>query len=211
MTCTQCHKLVDPYMEQEWLLVTIDCILMREEAYRHVLYNVDELKNTDLIFKGQCLVGWSVLDAYLKLPTEEPAIATAGLALAYQLTLLALTSALGFLVQCYILQKFPSEKGEGSMMFWAILLPLGFSLMTAFVSIWDDAPTVHTLASLLIAYWQWIAVGAITRDRQGPIVCLVVGTLWRLAVSSVLFYYEFLPCLGIEMLSINDQHLLCLS
>ena len=45
MTCSQCHKMVDPYIEREWLLVVIDCILLREEAYRHVLYNVDELKD----------------------------------------------------------------------------------------------------------------------------------------------------------------------
>lgn len=35
--CTHCRRDVDPYCEREWLLVLIDCILLREEAYRHVL------------------------------------------------------------------------------------------------------------------------------------------------------------------------------
>jgi hypothetical protein len=37
--CNDCGRTVDPYIEQELLLVTIDCILGRVEAYRHVLYN----------------------------------------------------------------------------------------------------------------------------------------------------------------------------
>ncbi|OEU22739.1 hypothetical protein FRACYDRAFT_232898 [Fragilariopsis cylindrus CCMP1102] len=39
MNCDICQRIVDPYTEREWLLVAIDCILLRPEAYRHVLYN----------------------------------------------------------------------------------------------------------------------------------------------------------------------------
>ena len=38
-TCKGCDKDVDPYIEREWLLVAMDCILHRCEAFRHVLYN----------------------------------------------------------------------------------------------------------------------------------------------------------------------------
>ena len=38
-TCSTCNQIVDPYIEREVLLIVIDCILLREEAYRHVLYN----------------------------------------------------------------------------------------------------------------------------------------------------------------------------
>ena len=38
-TCKGCDKDVDPYIEREWLLVVMDCILHRCEAFRHVLYN----------------------------------------------------------------------------------------------------------------------------------------------------------------------------
>lgn len=38
-TCRRCGQDVDPYIEKEWLLVAMDCILLREEAYRHVLSN----------------------------------------------------------------------------------------------------------------------------------------------------------------------------
>lgn len=39
MHCEHCQRIVDPYIEREWLLVVIDCILLRPEAYRHILYN----------------------------------------------------------------------------------------------------------------------------------------------------------------------------
>lgn len=37
--CTACGENVDPYCEREWLLVTLDLILCRSAAYRHVLCN----------------------------------------------------------------------------------------------------------------------------------------------------------------------------
>ena len=38
-TCKRCGNDVDPYIEREWLLVVMDCVLHRPEAFRHVLYN----------------------------------------------------------------------------------------------------------------------------------------------------------------------------
>ena len=38
-TCRSCGHDVDPYIEREWLLVIMDCVLHRPEAFRHVLYN----------------------------------------------------------------------------------------------------------------------------------------------------------------------------
>ena len=34
-----CHKVVDKYVEYELILVIIDVILHRPQAFRHVLYN----------------------------------------------------------------------------------------------------------------------------------------------------------------------------
>jgi hypothetical protein len=38
-TCASCGRDVDPYIEREWLLVIMDCVLHRPGAFRHVLYN----------------------------------------------------------------------------------------------------------------------------------------------------------------------------
>lgn len=40
-TCKYCGHDVDPYIERELVLVIIDCVLHRPEAFRHVLYNRD--------------------------------------------------------------------------------------------------------------------------------------------------------------------------
>mmetsp|Transcript_4706 Transcript_4706/g.9899 ORF Transcript_4706/g.9899 Transcript_4706/m.9899 type:complete len:325 (+) Transcript_4706:62-1036(+) len=40
-TCKYCGHDVDPYIERELILVIIDCVLHRPEAFRHVLYNRD--------------------------------------------------------------------------------------------------------------------------------------------------------------------------
>ena len=60
MHCEQCHRIVDPYIEREWLLVVIDCILLRPEAYRHILYNNEDFswyvhvqKNETMGYQGQ--------------------------------------------------------------------------------------------------------------------------------------------------------------
>ena len=60
MHCEQCRRIVDPYIEREWLLVVIDCILLRPEAYRHILYNNEEFswyvhvqKNEAMGYQGQ--------------------------------------------------------------------------------------------------------------------------------------------------------------
>ena len=40
-TCKGCGNDVDPYIEREWLLIVMDCVLHRPEAFRHALYNRD--------------------------------------------------------------------------------------------------------------------------------------------------------------------------
>jgi Arv1-like family len=37
--CIVCTNVVDPYCEREWLLIILDLILLRGEAYRHILCN----------------------------------------------------------------------------------------------------------------------------------------------------------------------------
>jgi hypothetical protein len=37
--CSRCHNYIDEYCEREWLLVILDLILFRPQAFRHVLFN----------------------------------------------------------------------------------------------------------------------------------------------------------------------------
>src|SRR5687768_9164324 len=73
--CTKCHDDVDDYIERDWLLVVIDLILLREEAYRHVLCNrlQDVKAHWYLGVLGSCIVLQilHLLSAYFDDPTIE--------------------------------------------------------------------------------------------------------------------------------------------
>ena len=43
--CSVCLQIVDPYCEREWLLIFVDLLLLRQEAYRHVLCNNTTISN----------------------------------------------------------------------------------------------------------------------------------------------------------------------
>lgn len=75
-TCTKedCQQVVDPYIEREWLLVAIDWILLRPEAYRHVLFNA---KMEFPMFESvtcsralQLVAAFSILHAYLRFESD---------------------------------------------------------------------------------------------------------------------------------------------
>jgi len=214
-TCVQCGKLVDPYIEQEWLLVAIDCILMREEAYRHVLNNVDELKELPFGTMIQCLVGVSLLNGYLQWQSINTEITGSVLQLEklLQLAPLAIMSALGLLFQWYTMLLFQTRweknRGSGVKLFWAQLLPSSFSAVTILVNIWENTQTVRMLGTLLIAYWQSIAILVVTDDLSTPILGFVAGILWRL-LASLLFLQPF-QCIGLELQMVGEHYRLCLT
>jgi hypothetical protein len=48
-TCAHCQSPVDEYVENETLIVIIDAILHKPEAYRHLFFNYPELHNFNLL------------------------------------------------------------------------------------------------------------------------------------------------------------------
>ena len=204
MTCQNCGKVVDPYTEQEPLLVAIDCILSRVEAYRHVLYNSDELKNLPPQTIVQLLFGWCVVEAFLKwqATNTDPLNATD----TYQerqnilndLAPFALSSLLGMLFQWYVTQAVQTNPtGSRIKLFWAVFLPCCFTGVTVFVSIWENTKAVRMLGTLLTSYWQGTATWIITKDILTPAICLSAGIVWRLLLP-LLFPASF-ACLGYEL------------
>lgn len=187
-TCSNCQKVVDPYIEREWLLVVIDCILLREEAYRHVLYNLDELKTLSKLGTVQVVLVWTLVDVYLSwetlmveevhksdVSTEKPLL---------RLHYLCISSILGLALRWFIpalfLTKQEHQMGCRTKLFWAILLPSTFSIATLFVGIWENSKIVRMLGSLLIACSQWVAISTVTSDIKMPIIGLLADVSWKL-------------------------------
>jgi hypothetical protein len=62
--CDTCHKTIDKFVEYEFVLIALDLVLMKPQAYRHVLYNRNPVLNGSDIWKTVVLS--VLLDAYMK-------------------------------------------------------------------------------------------------------------------------------------------------
>jgi hypothetical protein len=230
MNCTnpQCNQVVDPYIEREWLLVAIDCILLRPEAYRHVLFNVKEPFETVTLRRAlQLTIASSILHAYLKWETfmtsseqnnKESSRTT------LFVVLLGVTSFLDFAVQWLAIYGFVSNivihpktsiktvKYLPAKLFWALILPMSFQVVSIFVLIWENSKTTRALGSLLIASWQSLAISLIVHNinnnrrsehafvSTASLVGFLVLILWRFGVALVLRDTEFpTPCVGYDI------------
>lgn len=198
LTCKNCNKQLDPYIEQEWLLVILDCILFREEAFRHVLFNVDGLQVTKVSMILKFVAAASIVDGFSRCMesvqnshTEVDIKNDNGF---LQITALAFVYCGGLMFRCLFLQAFltPGEKSAGvnSKILWALLLPSCFSLVVVFVNIWESSVTVQLIGSLLINFWQWIALSTLSSDVSMPAMGLLAGVVWRLLTISL----ASMPC-----------------
>jgi len=207
--CHNCGQVVDPYMEQEPILVVIDCILSRVEAYRHVLYNEETLKTISIQRILQLLLGWSICEAYFlkwqgdDMETEFSDETATELRnpLFFEIIPLALSSLGQILFQWSVMQLLQSKEaiaaGSRLKLFWAVFLPCSFTVVTIFVSIWENTKAVRMLGILLISYWQGTSTWVVTKDLLTPSLCLVGGIVWRILVS--LLFPRHLGCFGYEL------------
>jgi len=71
--CSNCQRDVDPYCEREWLLIVLDCIALREEAYRHVLmHRIADLDlESNLYRNGILMICSSLLRSYILSNTQK--------------------------------------------------------------------------------------------------------------------------------------------
>jgi uncharacterized membrane protein len=201
-TCTKCAQAVDPYIEREWLLVVIDCILRREEAYRHVLFNSD----LHILFSYprafQFGMAWSILDAYLGWETvrETDPTRTSPLQDYHYIVAIAVSSFLGLLLQwiviSFALGKTTSRTSK--QVYFALLLPSGFSVVTILIIIWENTQTVRLLGALLIAYWQSVALTVLSPTNTPTVIAItfLVRIVWKLVCSLVI---QPFPCVGLEL------------
>jgi hypothetical protein len=200
-TCTECEQNVDPYIERELLLVAIDCFLAREEAYRHVLYNLDfEWRWKQAI---QFIVAWSILNTYLQWETlrvEDPT--NESLQDAGYIISLAVLSFAGPVLQWLAIYLYLAQTNKpvhpmlASQVYLALVLPTSFDVVVILVLIWENTKTVRLAGSLLIAYWQGTALLLLSPNMLAPLVGLAVRLLWNNVCST---YLQPFPCVGLDI------------
>eukprot|EP00980_Cylindrotheca_fusiformis_P017405 scaffold5398_cov120-Cylindrotheca_fusiformis.AAC.7 len=204
LQCSKCGESVDPYIEREWLLVVIDCILMRVEAYRHVLFNTDELKSFSLRQLMQLIFAWSMLDAYLKWESHRIEVGEESELLYRTIFVISLiaSSFVGILIEWLAVYGWLQQRNKtaernpsiGYRVLLGLVLPSTFAVVTIFVMTWENTKTVRLLGSVMTAYWKGLAIYLISEDITAPVLGMIARALWQLAMSTFA-----IPCVGLQV------------
>jgi hypothetical protein len=184
--CAVCGHNVDPYCEREWLLVVIDMVLLREEAYRHVIFNrLQDFSMQESNRKSlQLVVGSSVLQAYLLWEAHRSQhpndpildstvwltqlIAASGLKLtAFGLGIYGALLLLLRFVRRHERSKAIADPDMPTHVYLAVVLPTAWQVVTVLVNIWENTETVRLLSSLLILIYQFMAVTVVVASCLG--------------------------------------------
>jgi Arv1-like family len=183
-TCHQCHEIVDPYCERELLLVAMDVVLLRPEAYRHALLNrvhlskepgwettpaarIDDVGGgvTTIMALSSVLRALSLSATASTLDQPTAFIVYLGMTLLKQGVLTCLIwifCRLRFHKQNEYYADVPSDR-----LALALGLPeLGFSALTLLVQVWEDTATVRAMGSLLSVTCQTMALLALVDDTS---------------------------------------------
>jgi hypothetical protein len=206
--CTHCQRDVDPYCEREFMLVILDCLLFREEAYRHFLFHryrdlqLDTRESKILLFLAS-----SCLRAYVISMAEHDGSLQENVArLAVYFLQQTILSGAVYLMQsqcifgCILtLAKGTNEfaaflesykEGATNELFiqidLSLLLPTVCHVATIFVQIWEDSDTVRMMGSCLILAYQWFALNTILCGRLG------VHSLSQTLIVTIVFVLSLL-------------------
>jgi Arv1-like family len=184
--CRHCKETVDPYCERELLLVAMDAVLLRPEAYRHALLNRMQLSKelwgistttttttSWLVDAGgvTAIAASSVLRA-LSLPTTASApdhptafFLSLGMSLLKQVVLYGVVWT--FCRVRFHKQEKEDEVVPSDRLSLALGLPeLMWSALTLLVQVWEDTDTVRVMGSLLCTTCQAMSLLALLDDAS---------------------------------------------
>lgn len=187
--CVHCKRDVDPYCERELMLVVLDCLLFREEAYRHLFFHRYRDLQFDaweskiiLLLASSCLRAYLISVAQYGPPEDdffrfafyflEQTVLSAVIYYMHTWFLaLCLFSSAKLTDEYAPLSSCSSSVGASeelfTQMYLSVLLPTACHGATIFVQIWEDSDTVRTMGSCLILAYQWFALNTILRGRLG--------------------------------------------
>lgn len=196
--CIQCQRDVDPYCERELMLVVLDCLLFREEAYRHLFFHryrdlqLDTWESKSIVLLASSCMRASVASlAMYKSPEDDfPHFAF------YWMQQTILSGVIYYMQICCInLGVFLSSKWMEeyspllvslsprapeeifTQIYLSMLLPTACHGATKFLEIWEDSDTVRTMGCCLILAYQWFALNTILRVGVGSVSQILIFTI----------------------------------
>ena len=139
------------------------------------------------------------------------------------LGLLVIISAMDLLIQwaatyLFLMYKLGKAKDNSNSnatqnlpakVFWSLILPTAFQVVSIFVLIWENSKSTRALGSLLVTCWQGLAISLVADyvvpgiGRATVLVGIVTLILWRMAVTQVA--PQDTACVGFEVDLLFDR------
>lgn len=201
--CVECKRVADEYVECEMMIVLIDLILHKSEAYRHLFFNYpnsNRLDTKELIWKTsllfvlldsckQSLLGAGKVDA-VKLDSLSVFLLTAG-----KLMALVIVGNLLFLATILIASLFLVQTDSYSRtrrwtdILLALLLSSYFKLFTFAMTVWDFSPFMIHIIEMFVLSSNTVALKVMMNTTTPTAVAIIAaGALSRFFVGTLLWF-----------------------
>lgn len=200
--CAECKCVADEYVECEMMIILIDLILHKSEAYRHLFFNypnLNKLNMKDLIWKTsllfflldscrQSLIGAGKVNA-VKWDSFSSFLSTAG-----KLMALVLVQNLVFFLTTLMASLFLMRSGAHWRLRWmdlllALLLSSYFKLFTFAMMVWDFSPFMVHIVEMFVLSSNTIALKVIMNATTPVAAAIIaVGALARFFMGTLLWF-----------------------
>eukprot|EP00249_Psilotum_nudum_P017287 c26250_g1_i13 orf=373-1035(+) len=180
--CILCKCVADEYVECEMMIIVIDLILHKPEAYRHLFFNYPNLNKLDL----KDLI-WKASMMFLILDSCKQSILGAGKVLA----LVALRSVVYlstiFMASCFAMRRSPYVNVRMADILLALLLSSYFKLFTFAMMIWDFSPIMIYMIDMFVLSSNALAFKVMLNTTTPTAVAsIAAGTVVTFLVDSLI-------------------------
>eukprot|EP00249_Psilotum_nudum_P017285 c26250_g1_i11 orf=373-1089(+) len=198
--CILCKCVADEYVECEMMIIVIDLILHKPEAYRHLFFNypnLNKLDLKDLIWKAsmmflildsckQSILGAGKVNS-VKWESLSAFMFTAGMVLA----LVALRSVVYlstiFMASCFAMRRSPYVNVRMADILLALLLSSYFKLFTFAMMIWDFSPIMIYMIDMFVLSSNALAFKVMLNTTTPTAVAsIAAGTVVTFLVDSLI-------------------------
>lgn len=161
--CTNCQRNVDEYIEQENLLLGIDLILLRTEAYMHLLWN----HHRQSISFGKYFALFNTFETYI-LYKHQPNVP-----LYFILSIFLIRvfyHAISYFAISMLLSRpsIPTSKSFfRRQLFLSMFLPHGVHVATLLVQVWENTQDVLFIGSILVLLYQVMGFHVLLQRSSG--------------------------------------------
>lgn len=157
--CKECNNFMDKYVECQYLLLIMDLVLLKPQAFRHVLRNTTITQLRRLIFVNTILKAYLLLYLHLERTVDSTEAVLSFWPLLFFLTL-SLAEQMAFLASFYLVAILQTDNNLSFVLVEKITFLSSFSFMlfipmiiwnypAVFVQVVEYVPVLYTYFSII--------------------------------------------------------------